>query len=156
MKFRIVLLMLLAIALTFATTARAHFVKPKRQHSIVERYFFLKNWAVPHYEYVGKYGKGRPKRSHLRALKWARGQQFRITKLVIAPWLPTFYCEHGGYGWYANTGNGFYGGLQFDYGTWLANGGARYASRADLASPLEQVLIASRLDYDGWPNCPNP
>ena len=42
-------------------------------------------------------------------------------------------CESGG-NWAINTGNGYYGGLQFDSGTWLANGGGKYAARADLAS----------------------
>jgi hypothetical protein len=48
-------------------------------------------------------------------------------------WDAVAQCESSG-DWHANTGNGFYGGLQFDYGTWLSNGGGRYASRADLAS----------------------
>jgi len=38
-------------------------------------------------------------------------------------------CESGG-NWGTNTGNGFYGGLQFSEGTWLANGGGRYSSTA--------------------------
>ncbi len=58
--------------------------------------------------------------------------------------------------WATNTGNGYYGGLQFDYGTWFAHGGGVFAARADLATPAQQALVASRLTYDGWPNCPNP
>ena len=65
-------------------------------------------------------------------------------------------CESGG-NWHINTGNGFYGGLQFDYGTWLSNGGGQYASRADLASKSEQIAIATKL-YNArgsspWPVC---
>lgn len=75
---------------------------------------------------------------------------------TVAAWMPTYECEHGRGGWATNTGNGFYGGLQFDYGTWKANGGFQFAPRADLATPQEQVLVASRLTYDGWPHCPNP
>jgi hypothetical protein len=74
----------------------------------------------------------------------------------VEAWLPTYYCERGAAGWATNTGNGYYGGLQFDYGTWLAHGGGAFAPRADLASPAAQALVASRLTYDGWPNCPNP
>lgn len=52
-------------------------------------------------------------------------------------------CESGGR-WHINTGNGYYGGLQFDYSSWLANGGADFAPRADLASREEQITVANR------------
>jgi hypothetical protein len=68
-------------------------------------------------------------------------------------WYAVALCESGG-DWSINTGNGYYGGLQFDQGTWEAHGGLEFASRADLASPAEQIAVASRLTYDGWPNCP--
>jgi LysM repeat protein len=59
-------------------------------------------------------------------------------------------CESGG-NWDINTGNGYYGGLQFADGTWDANGGERFASRADLARKSEQILIAEKvLDARGW------
>jgi uncharacterized protein YabE (DUF348 family) len=65
-------------------------------------------------------------------------------------------CESGG-NWHINTGNGFYGGVQFDSGTWLANGGGAYAPRADLASREQQIAIATKV-YDArgsspWPVC---
>ena len=53
-------------------------------------------------------------------------------------------CESGG-NWHINTGNGYYGGLQFAQSTWLANGGADFASRADLASREQQITVANRL-----------
>ena len=53
--------------------------------------------------------------------------------------------------WAINTGNGFYGGLQFTRSTWSGFGGGRYASRADHASRSEQILIAEKvLDAQGW------
>jgi LysM repeat protein len=59
-------------------------------------------------------------------------------------------CESGG-NWHINTGNGYYGGLQFSSGTWRAFGGGTYASRADLATRGEQMRIAERvLDRQGW------
>ncbi|WP_293773306.1 transglycosylase family protein, partial [Sporichthya sp.] len=59
-------------------------------------------------------------------------------------------CESGG-NWQINTGNGYYGGLQFASGTWRSHGGARYAPRADLASRVEQIAVAERvLDTQGW------
>jgi hypothetical protein len=47
--------------------------------------------------------------------------------------------------WSINTGNGYYGGVQFDYGTWLGAGGGTYAQRADLATKYEQITIAERV-----------
>ncbi|MEP7332707.1 MAG: transglycosylase family protein [Terracoccus sp.] len=65
-------------------------------------------------------------------------------------------CESGG-NWSINTGNGFYGGLQFTKSTWLAYGGGQYASRADLASKSAQIAVAQRtLKGQGpgaWPVC---
>ncbi len=52
-------------------------------------------------------------------------------------------CESGGR-WNINTGNGYYGGLQFATASWLANGGADFAPRADLASRAEQITVANR------------
>jgi resuscitation-promoting factor RpfB len=65
-------------------------------------------------------------------------------------------CEAGG-NWAINTGNGFYGGVQFDQNTWERNGGLRYAQRADLATREEQIAIAdvtrARQGWGAWPTC---
>jgi resuscitation-promoting factor RpfA len=67
-----------------------------------------------------------------------------------AIWDRLAQCESGG-NWHINTGNGFYGGLQFTSGTWRGFGGGRYASRADHASRSEQIIIAEKvLDAQGW------
>ncbi|WP_445519593.1 transglycosylase family protein [Streptomyces sp. NEAU-174] len=59
--------------------------------------------------------------------------------------------------WAINTGNGFYGGLQFTQSTWEAYGGTAYAARADLATKDQQIAIAEKvLDGQGpgaWPVC---
>jgi uncharacterized protein YabE (DUF348 family) len=60
-----------------------------------------------------------------------------------AMWDRIARCESGG-NWSINTGNGYYGGLQFNTGSWLANGGADFAPRADLASRAEQITVANR------------
>jgi len=52
-------------------------------------------------------------------------------------------CESGG-NWSTATGNGYYGGLQFNQSTWQAYGGGSYAPRADLASKAGQVAVAER------------
>lgn len=61
-------------------------------------------------------------------------------------------CESGG-NWAINTGNGYYGGLQFTQQTWAGAGGLSYASRADLASRDQQIAIASKLSIGNWPVC---
>lgn len=65
-------------------------------------------------------------------------------------------CESGGR-WGANTGNGYYGGLQFDAATWRANGGLAYAPRADRATREQQIAVAEHLaerrGLAPWPAC---
>jgi hypothetical protein len=71
-------------------------------------------------------------------------------------WDAVAQCESGG-NWHINTGNGYYGGLQFDSGTWLSNGGGAYAPRADLASREQQIAVATRIyqqrGSSPWPVC---
>jgi hypothetical protein len=71
-------------------------------------------------------------------------------------WDSVAKCESGG-NWSINTGNGFYGGLQFTSSTWKGFGGGRYASRADLATKSQQITIAKKvLKVQGpgaWPHC---
>lgn len=73
-----------------------------------------------------------------------------------AVWEALAQCEAGG-NWAINTGNGFYGGVQFDQNTWERNGGLRYAPRADLATREEQIAIAevtrARQGWGAWPTC---
>jgi uncharacterized protein YabE (DUF348 family) len=63
-------------------------------------------------------------------------------------------CESGG-NWAINTGNGYYGGLQFSLGTWRAYGGTGYPHQA---SRETQIAVATRLrdatgGYGSWPGC---
>jgi LysM repeat protein len=71
-------------------------------------------------------------------------------------WTGVAECESSG-DWSINTGNGYYGGLQFSQATWAGFGGTDFAARADLASPAEQIAIAEKvLDGQGigaWPTC---
>jgi uncharacterized protein YabE (DUF348 family) len=66
-------------------------------------------------------------------------------------------CESGG-NWSVDSGNGYYGGLQFDHGTWVAYGGDAYANNANLASKSQQIAIAEKVKadrggYGAWPVC---
>ena len=71
-------------------------------------------------------------------------------------WAAIAACESGG-NWAADTGNGFYGGLQFTEQTWLGYGGGRYASSANLATPAQQIAVAGRVlagqGIGAWPVC---
>lgn len=72
------------------------------------------------------------------------------TRPISQVWDQLAQCEAGG-NWAINTGNGFFGGLQFTQGTWEAHGGLNHARRADLASREEQIAIAERVkDNQGW------
>ena len=59
--------------------------------------------------------------------------------------------------WSVNTGNGFYGGLQFTSSTWKAFGGRKFAPQANKASKAEQIAIARRVlagqGPRAWPVC---
>ncbi|MER5526586.1 transglycosylase family protein [Streptomyces sp. NPDC002677] len=65
-------------------------------------------------------------------------------------------CESGG-NWHINTGNGYYGGLQFSASTWRAYGGTAYASTADQASREAQIAVATKVQqaqgWGAWPVC---
>lgn len=71
-------------------------------------------------------------------------------------WDAVANCESGG-NWSINTGNGYYGGLQFSQSSWEAAGGTQYASRADLASRSQQIATAENLlaiqGPGAWPVC---
>jgi len=74
----------------------------------------------------------------------------------VSVWDRVAACESGG-NWSINTGNGYYGGLQFAAGTWRSHGGTAYASRADLASKSAQIAVAERVlasqGPGAWPVC---
>lgn len=73
-----------------------------------------------------------------------------------ATWNRLAQCESGG-NWQINTGNGYYGGVQFSDSTWDSFGGERYAPRADLASRSQQIQIAEKVlhsqGWGAWPSC---
>jgi len=74
----------------------------------------------------------------------------------VSTWDRVAACESGG-NWAINTGNGFYGGLQFTHSTWIAYGGGAYASNANLASKSAQITIAEKVlasqGPGAWPVC---
>ncbi|GGU33650.1 LysM peptidoglycan-binding domain-containing protein [Streptomyces lavendofoliae] len=75
---------------------------------------------------------------------------------TTAEWDKVAQCESGG-DWSINTGNGYYGGLQFSASTWAAYGGTAYAATADQASKSQQIQIAEKVlagqGKGAWPSC---
>ncbi|HHX86181.1 MAG TPA: transglycosylase family protein [Actinomycetales bacterium] len=76
-----------------------------------------------------------------------------------AAWDQVAQCESGG-DWHINTGNGYYGGLQFAAQTWTGFGGDQYAPTADQATREQQIEIGERVlagqGAGAWPNCGGP
>ena len=75
---------------------------------------------------------------------------------VSASWAALAKCESGG-NWSINSGNGYYGGLQFSASSWRGAGGGKYAALPHQATPAEQVATAEKLRKNGgwghWPAC---
>jgi LysM repeat protein len=104
-------------------------------------------------------GRHRRSRNHTRTIGLATAPFLAAIPFAVSAgsasasssaWDRLAGCESGG-NWHIDTGNGYYGGLQFADGTWDGNGGDKYASRADLASRAEQIIVAAKvLDSSGW------
>ncbi|MFC9329595.1 transglycosylase family protein [Kitasatospora sp. NPDC057015] len=111
--------------------------------------------------------KATTKRNRIRAavVAGAAVAALPVAGLVAAPsasaasastWDAVARCESGG-NWSINTGNGFYGGLQFTAGTWRAYGGTAYAPQANQASRAQQIAVAEKVlasqGPGAWPVC---
>ena len=74
----------------------------------------------------------------------------------LSTWQRLAQCESGGR-WHINTGNGYYGGLQFTHSTWRGYGGGRYAYNANRASRDQQISVAEKVrraqGWGAWPVC---
>jgi uncharacterized protein YabE (DUF348 family) len=99
--------------------------------------------------HVGSKSRPAPKRAPARSA--ARASAPRSSgggsNVNGAMWDRIAKCESGN-NWSTNTGNGYYGGLQFDIRTWLGAGGGSFAPRADLASRTQQIAIANKVYAD--------
>lgn len=71
-------------------------------------------------------------------------------------WDKVAQCEATG-NWSIDSGNGFYGGLQFTSSTWAAFGGTQYASQANQATAAQQIAIGEKVlaaqGPGAWPIC---
>ncbi|MCF2527589.1 transglycosylase family protein [Yinghuangia soli] len=75
---------------------------------------------------------------------------------TVSTWDKVAQCESTG-NWSINSGNGFYGGLQFTQSTWNEFGGGQYAARADQATKDQQIAVAEKVlasqGPGAWPVC---
>lgn len=75
---------------------------------------------------------------------------------ALDPWDRLARCESSG-NWRANTGNGYFGGLQFSRQTWTGFGGGAYAGTANHATRTQQITIAQKVlrvqGWKAWPTC---
>ncbi|MER5535586.1 transglycosylase family protein [Streptomyces mirabilis] len=75
---------------------------------------------------------------------------------TASQWDAVAQCESGG-NWSINTGNGYYGGLQFSASTWAAYGGTAYAATANQASKSQQITVGEKVlaaqGKGAWPTC---
>ncbi|MFC2624851.1 MAG: transglycosylase family protein, partial [Propionibacterium acidifaciens] len=83
---------------------------------------------------------GRP----MRSAGGSTGSTDGLDLSNAAMWDRIAACESTG-NWSINSGNGYYGGLQFDNQTWLGAGGGQYAPRADQATREQQITIANKV-----------
>jgi resuscitation-promoting factor RpfB len=85
-----------------------------------------------------------------------RPQPKAVSTNVGGTWQALAQCESGG-NWAINSGNGYYGGLQFSQSSWLGAGGGKYAPYPHMASASEQIAVAETLRSSGgwghWPAC---
>ncbi|MFF4096709.1 peptidoglycan DD-metalloendopeptidase family protein [Streptomyces sp. NPDC001834] len=113
----------------------------------------------------GRHRRYRPSRLNRASLTVTAGGAGLALPLIAAAsagaaspdvWEKVAACEATG-DWHINSGNGYFGGLQFSRSTWAAYGGTVYAPRADLATRNEQIAVAEKvLEGQGpgaWPRC---
>lgn len=71
-----------------------------------------------------------------------KGPKLNLARITM--WNRIARCESGG-NWHINTGNGYYGGLQFAAASWRSAGGRDFAPLPHRATKAEQITVANRL-----------
>ena len=92
------------------------------------------------------------------SLKSKHGRKFDIPNATEDAMLERLSGCESSHKWDINTGNHYYGGVQFDLPTWNAYGGKTFAPRPDLASKQEQKIVAITMQHERgtwkpWPAC---
>ncbi|MEU0691997.1 transglycosylase family protein [Streptomyces uncialis] len=113
----------------------------------------------------GRHRRVQPKRINRTSLTLTAGGAGIAMPLIganlagaadLGTWNKVADCESSN-NWTVNTGNGYFGGLQFTQSTWEAYGGRAFAPRADLASKDQQIAVAEKVlkgqGPGAWPSC---
>jgi LysM repeat protein len=80
-------------------------------------------------------------------------QSAAVTPSDGSVWDRLAQCEAGG-NWAINTGNGFYGGLQFTLSSWQAVGGSGYPNQASRSEQIARAqMLQARQGWGAWPAC---
>lgn len=100
--------------------------------------------------------KAKPKPAKTEAKSSSSKTATKTPANVSGAWAALAKCESGG-NWSINTGNGYYGGLQFSASSWRGAGGTKYAALPHQATPAQQIATAENLRKNGgwghWPAC---
>jgi hypothetical protein len=158
---KVIVILFATLALIVATDANAHLIaKPKNRSLSAINASQLEN--LKHARYVCNHGANASKRWNCRAVKWLK-REYNETEAKLHPRMTdigAWSCIHGYEGaWNANTGNGYYGGLQMDIAFQAGYGGEflRRWGTADNWPPWAQIRAARRARDSGrgyypWPN----
>lgn len=109
---------------------------------------FLDGRGTPAHTWARYQAEARQLRNYLLAIYVAN-----VRQNLVDHWSGVAGCESGG-NWAINTGNGYYGGLQFNLGTWQAYGGAGMPHQQPAwyqASIADKIRVQSGLHH--WPHC---
>jgi Transglycosylase-like domain len=139
-------------------------VAKPRDHS-TKAIFASQTENLKHSTYVCRWGDNQNQRWHCKAKKWLL-REWKETHAKLHPdprWamvkpyddkLERIASCESGRSWGINTGNGFYGGLQFTLGTWQSVGGRGYPHQnSELEQKYRAVLLIRQSGYGPWPVC---
>lgn len=105
---------------------------------------------------VGTKAKPKPAKTEAKSNSSSSKKATKTPANVSGAWAALAKCESGG-NWSINTGNGYYGGLQFSASSWRGAGGGKYAALPHQATPAQQIATAENLRKNGgwghWPSC---
>jgi hypothetical protein len=162
-----------AVALSLSVVPPAHasaaaWHRLQVRHAVTRTHLAQDAMGMRRTPFLGRLGRyGDPYIVWLRDHRWrprarraeATLARWRLLHPYSSAWLAAALCVHGKEGsWTANTGNGYFGGMQFDMASWYGWPvyGERFASRPDLATPAEQLLASYRYwKVSGWHPWPN-
>jgi hypothetical protein len=163
-KLILTVVALSVLATATGSTAKAYLqAKPKNNTNAAILASQTAN--LKHARYVCRRGAHAHKRWACHAMVWLSRERLETLARMIphikyrSAWLCIFSHEHGADRWRTNTGNGYYGGLQMDWGFMSTYGSEllRTKGTADKWTPYEQMMVAEKAHDNGrgfypWPN----